>query len=71
MAPRCNVAAKLWSKRMKKKRAAEQGFKCRYCGEALHNISSSEYGCLNDSCYENYYVVAYRVKLKLVPKNRL
>ena len=56
---------------MKKKRAAEQGFKCRFCREALHKITGSDFGCLNDRCYENYYVVAYRVKLKLIPKNRL
>ena len=55
---------------MNKKRAAERNFQCRTCDEALHKIGS-EYGCLNEECFDNFHAVAYRVQLGLIPKNRL
>ena len=55
---------------MKKKRALELGFKCPECAEDLHQVGA-EYGCLNPKCFNNFHEVAYRVKLGLLPKNRL
>lgn len=55
---------------MNKKRAANLGFKCPACRQSLHPIERA-WGCLNLKCFDNFYQVAYRVKLGLIPKNRL
>lgn len=52
------------------KRAVALGFKCPSCQQRLEKIRT-QYGCLNDSCFNNYHQVAYRIKLGLIPKNRL
>ncbi len=52
------------------KRAEECGFECGSCKKSLHKIGK-QWGCLNANCFYNYHQVAYRVKLGLIPKNRL
>jgi hypothetical protein len=55
-----------WSKTMNRKRA-ELNFKCPACQQTLQRIGP-DYGCTNDSCWENYWHSAYRLKLKKMLK---
>ena len=55
---------------MNRKRAAELKFKCPSCKEVLAKFGS-HFGCGNPDCFQNYHQVAYRIKLGLIPKNRL
>ncbi len=64
------TAANTRSKIMNFKRAEECGFECGSCKKSLHKIGK-QWGCLNANCFYNYHQVAYRVKLGLIPKNRL
>lgn len=56
---------------MKRKRAEGFGFKCPVCRQPLHKISSTDWGCLNPECFQNYYEVAHRVKMGVSKKYQL
>jgi hypothetical protein len=53
------------------KRAESLNFTCRNCGYRLHEIRDAEWGCVGDTCFNNFHQMEYRVKLGLIPKNRL
>jgi len=56
---------------MNLKRAMENNMKCGACNGPLCRVQGKQYGCVNPNCFQEYYQVAYRIRLGLLAKNRL
>lgn len=56
---------------MKLKKVEAWYFRCPSCRTRLHKIKGPEWGCMNQKCFNAYSQMEYRVKLGLIPKNRL